>query len=221
MPDRSKRETRYKSIRYRPAGQKVSHYGAGRMGEIGSIGYYLSGNPSVWENACLESGERELIFDAPRLSGGGHLLDLGTFKGGSAILMAQGLIHNKLRGHVWTVDNFGPKAKELAEGNMVEAGVNSLITLYHMSTKRAMQKFCARGIQPFTFVFIDASHHYDNVKSDWEYASKMITEDGLIAFHDTNDASTQRVIEEIDRKKWDCILWINRIQVFKKVPNGK
>jgi cyclopropane fatty-acyl-phospholipid synthase-like methyltransferase len=217
MPDKTKEFRRACNIRYLPASQRLMGYGPGGKNLVGSIGYFIPGEPEVWDQAALEGGERELIFDSPRLSGGGHLLDLGTHTGGSAILMAQGLIHNKLKGHVWTVDNFDDEKRGIAEDRMVEAGVESLITIYQMKSRHAAPKFCGRGIQPFNFIFIDACHDYHAVRDDWRDYHKMVAEGGMVAFHDTNDTNIVRVIEqEVDQKKWELILWINRIKVFRK-----
>ena len=57
---------------------------------VGKLEYDIGGI-EVWRKAMLEFGEEELIFDIPRLVGGGYMINLGDADGGSAILLAEGL----------------------------------------------------------------------------------------------------------------------------------
>src|SRR3989337_4219911 len=62
---------------------------------------------SVKKYALLEYGEAELLIDIPNLLNmGGDYLNLGHGAGGSALLLAQGLVETDLHGVVHSVDTF-------------------------------------------------------------------------------------------------------------------
>jgi len=191
------------------------HPGVYGKGPVGQIGYPLEGNPSIYRLASLEGGEEEFIYDAPRLVGGGNLLNLGDLKGGSAILLAQGLRDRNLEGHVTTVDCYLPHKRRASKRNMEKAQVYEYITIMRNSTQAAaeiLQKAEAR----FNFVFIDAGHEYEDVKNDWENFTPMLNSGGMVAFHDTNSEPIARVIKEIDLDIWTQNFWVNRIKAFTR-----
>ncbi len=199
---------------YRIASQPMPWYGSNR-GPVGQLGYFLPGNPCIWQLAALEYGEEELIYDAPRLVGGGSILNLGDDEGGSAILLAQGLRDRNLDGHVYTVDNYEAKQKGRATRNMEQAEVRSDITILNMRTDEVVEVIDPR--EKFSFIFIDADHSYEGVKHDWLTFSPLVADRGLISFHDSNQEYTNKVIEEcISEKDWTNILWINRIRVYAR-----
>jgi len=178
---------------------------------VGQLHYDLP-TINIWRGAALEAGEEEIIFDAANLVGGGRLVNLGDLRGGSAILMAQGLKYYQLPGYVHTVDFYSQTEKENSEANMVKAGVKDLITIHHCRTDEAI-----KNISPeISFLFIDADHAYDGVKADWELYSPHVKEDGLIAFHDTNQTGINKVLEELVVSDWKLEHWVNRIKVFRR-----
>lgn len=204
---------RIKPKLYRMPSQPMELYSNIRH-NVGQLGYFLPNNPTIFRDAALEYGEEELIYDVPRLVEGGELLNLGEDSGGSSILLAQGLVTRNLKGHVYTVDNFGKKLRNTAKQRYKEQGVNHLITIYNDTTD-AVYEILKNDKRMFNFIFIDAGHSYENVKSDWLNYSNLVNPKGLIAFHDTNQTDTVKVIDEfIKPNEWTNIFWINRIKVF-------
>ena len=183
---------------------------------VGQIGWRVSCEPiKLWERAALKAGEKEILRDIPRIVGGGGLINLGDLEGGSAILLAQGLEHNKLDGHVYTVDAYrGIKKKNRvrrkAVENRIESGVGHHITMIENTTNDALLLFTGR----YKFLFIDADHSYEGVKNDWLNYSPLI--DGMVAFHDTNQEPADRVIREHVTKDWKLEYWVNRIKIFSR-----
>ncbi len=175
---------------------------------VGQIGYNVHG--SIWKGAAIEDGEEEFIFDCPRLVGGGSCINLGDLNGGSAILLAQGLQQNNLDGYVYTVDNYSEQSKKNAIINMERAGVKDRIDILNMRTDET--EFAGT----YSFIFIDADHSYEGVRADFLSYSTILKEDGLIAFHDTNQTATNKVIEEFVTKDWELQFWVNRIKAFSR-----
>ncbi len=163
----------------------------------------------------LEFGEPELIYDMPRIVMGGNLLNLGCCRGGSAILLARGLHDSKYSGRVWTVDIYPRRDLRIASKNIHDSGVEHLITQCRGTTESWTARLAK--VAPFNFIFIDADHSYDGVKSDWKNYSPMLSGDGLIAFHDTNAEPVDKVIrEEVEGRGWKQIIWVNRIKVYRR-----
>jgi hypothetical protein len=181
---------------------------------VGQIGYFLPGKPDIWRGALLGDGEEEFIYDCPRLVGGGKMLNLGDGKGGSAILIAQGLRDKKLEGQVYTVDCYESIQKTESVENMEKADVYEYIKIFRKTTAGAARIFSKRG-EKFNFIFVDADHSYGGFKFDWKTFSTMLEEGGIIALHDTNQTFVDKVIkEEISEEEWINIFWINRIKAF-------
>lgn len=207
---------------YQFKGQTVSQYGPNRL-RSGQLGYFLPGSPKIWREAALEYGEEELIYDCPRLCGGGALLNLGDDEGGSAILLAQGLKDRNIDGYVITVDNYSEKQMRRSIRNMEATLTNGCIEIYRETTDEAFKYLTEHSYErgnnsDFNFIFIDADHSYEGVKKDWMNFSQLLAPKGLIAFHDTNQICTNQVIEEcVDPNIWTLVIWVNRIKVFTRL----
>ena len=169
----------------------------GRPHPVGNLSYRAWGEPEIWKReVMLEFGEDEFIYDVPRLVDGGNLVNLGDAMGGSAILLAQGLLFNTLDGHVHTVDNFSDKEALKSAKNIGRAGVAGLISLYRGTTLEVVWDVREACGDEFDFVFIDADHSYEGVKGDWINYTPRVKQGGLVALHDTNQEYVNKVVEE-------------------------
>jgi hypothetical protein len=70
-------------------------------------------------------------------------------------------------------------------------------------TERAFHEyFVPRGIT-IDYLHIDADHHYEGVKIDWDLYSTLVNDDGLITLHDTTNyrepCGVPQLVEEIRR----------------------
>jgi predicted O-methyltransferase YrrM len=169
----------------------------------------------------LEFGEPEILFDIPRILGqGGEYLNLGHGAGGSAMLLAAGLLDQDLDGMVHSVDRFKERdgdhnrnLKEAAKARLVEVGLADKVQLYRGLTSRYFGTF-----SNLTFVFIDAGHGYEDVRDDFVNYGPCVKVGGAVAFHDTNQEPSHRVIqEEVLTGPWKQIEHVNRIKVFQRV----
>jgi hypothetical protein len=175
---------------------KQNPYANKRNLPVGKLEYPARSSDLWTKGVMLEYGEPELIYSIPRLVSGGLMINLGDAQGGSAILLAQGLRDEQLAGCVYTVDCYK-------------------IIQVPATTDDAFDGFFKTfGCPQFSFLFIDAGHKYENVKTDWLNYSPLVVEGGLVGFHDSNQEDIDRVIEEcVD---WELVEWVNRIKVFKK-----
>lgn len=166
----------------------------------------------------LEFGEQEVMFDMPRIVGlPGHYINLGHAMGGSAMLLARGILDQGFNGMVHSIDMFKDGfSKEEAEAVLKQLGVFDMVAIYK-GTTGAMQPLFAH--MEFAFVFIDADHSYEGVKNDFLNYSPNIKLGGVVAFHDTNQEPSHEVIEEYvaDQPEWEQLLHVNRIKAFRRV----
>jgi len=171
--------------------------------------------------AMMEYGECELIYDLPRLVGGGNIANLGHASGGSASLFSWGLQDRWLSGHVFSVDTFKGDGSGYTEAlhDLKVMGLQGGITLLKGTTDHWGESHKAARTQ-FSIVFIDADHSYEGVKNDFELWSPRVRPNGLVAFHDTNQEFSNKVLREklIDNPCWEekTDLHINRIRVFER-----
>lgn len=189
---------------------------------VGQLDYQLSSQRALiirdLKPFCmLEFGEQEILFDIPRILGlGGSYVNLGHALGGSAMLLARGLKDQGLNGLIHSVDTFDNEKNHRTKADNILQKFDMLndIKLYQGPTNLFSDAFGS-----ITFLFIDADHSYDGVLSDFSgYAPKVI-QGGALAFHDTNQDYTHRVIEEnlTNNPIWQQVCHVNRIKVFKKV----
>lgn len=182
---------------------------------VGKLEYNLNDNEQKVVNsieALLEYGEKELLYDIPRLLGTGNYINLGCEKGGSAALLARGLKDRNIPGVVYTVDIYPGKGYKRAKRVFEKNAVEDIIVMAKGTTDEWSNKI---SIDSARFVFIDADHSYRGVRNDFINWSRFIDKGGYIAFHDTNQEYTDRVINELVNDNWKLIYWINRIKVFE------
>tara|TARA_R110002167_G_scaffold338024_1_gene545583 strand:+ start:1723 stop:2364 length:642 start_codon:yes stop_codon:yes gene_type:complete len=111
------------------------------------------------------------------------MVEIGSFSGVSSELFA---IHCK---DIYCVDNWKPydEMQEVCRLQEAERRFDNILTVYKNIHKLKMSS--AKGSEQFQdcsldFVYIDASHDYDNVKRDLEIWLPKIKLGGIIAGHD-------------------------------------
>ncbi len=167
------------------------------------------------KTAMLSTSERMFIHDVPRLLGDGNYANLGHSHGGSAILMAKSLQEYSLSGKVFTIDiTF---RYHHAMERMKTFNVTDRIEVCQGPTDEWAEKL----VQEFNFVFIDADHSLEAVRTDITNWSPKIKVRGLLSLHDTNQDFSHKAIQEtiagyenwIERKD----LHIHSIRTFERV----
>jgi len=190
----------------------------------------------------LFDDESKLLYDIPRLIGGGNLVNLGHSRGGSAFLLAHSLKFHDLPGRVLSMDEYSPdynptgkndpkfRNRRVVDKIIAEAKMRNEADNFYglggrldfrIATTQEIGKQCRANGDVFRFIFVDADHSYEGVLGDFKTWSPMLEVGGLIAFHDTNQEYTHRVLTEelVDNPKWKerKELHVSRIRVFERL----
>jgi len=129
-----------------------------------------------------------------------HILEIGTFRGYTAICMALALPDG---GKVWTIDA-KPKRIELYARKEIERfGLQDKIECV---IGRSEDIEWNRSID---FLYIDGNHAYESVKADYLKFSPFMRESGVIVFHDSSKTAQHRnvrnMIEDVVEKECNCV----------------
>lgn len=139
----------------------------------------------------LTNNEALLLFQiAKHLQSEGQIVEIGSWKGKSTIVLALGHMQSGKRGYVWSVDphqgsitlgkkHQGNTFKEF-ETNILDAHVQNYVKAIVSTSANAAN----RWKKPIRLLFIDGLHDYQHVAADIAYWSSWVVTDGVIVFHD-------------------------------------
>jgi predicted O-methyltransferase YrrM len=124
---------------------------------------------------------------AAQLPDGARVLEIGSYLGASTCYLAAGLRGRK--GSIVCIDTWENQTMPdgvrdtFAEFKANTKGAEHLITTIR---KRSDEVTATELGDPFGLIFVDGDHSYEAVKADFNLASRVATQQGVIAFHDTN-----------------------------------
>jgi len=149
------------------------------------------------------------------------IINLGHANGGSTHVMGLAMLRFKKHGIIRSVDFFRDTTIETARSSLVQYGLNRFIELYRGLTWEYGDLWCKEE-KYADVIFIDAGHDYESVRKDWLVFSQLITDkDSVVAFHDTNQVHTDRVIQEYVTPSgwWKQTYHVDRIKVFQWIKS--
>jgi predicted O-methyltransferase YrrM len=139
----------------------------------------------------LLDAEGPLLYSlALNCVGKGAIVEIGSWKGKSTIYLGKGSkagntvtiyavdphtggYEHKLFGEVATFEEFN--------SNIINAGIADIVTPIVKTSEEAASNFT----RPCELVFIDGSHEYQFVRTDFELWFPKLVDGGIMAFHDT------------------------------------
>jgi len=183
--------------------------------------------PKPWgryrEKIQHSSSELQYLYNIPKRLGSGNYANLGVFRGGSTAALALGLRDNNLIGFVYGVDLFIWENIRDGDENIPFTTENLIDNFKQLQIDKYL-KIC-KGFTcdwpeklqdvKFKFIFIDADHHYESCKLDFELWSPLLEKGGLISFHDIDINTVDRVLSEIE-PEWELIDQIYRIKTYRR-----
>lgn len=153
----------------------------------------------------LSGHEAELLYhSARRCTGKGVIVEIGSYKGKSAIWLAKGSQRGKnikiyaIDPHEGYTEYAGAKtpANTFAEfsRNIEKARASNLIVPIVDTSHHAALSFH----EPVELLFIDGSHEYSAVKEDFHDWIPKVVDGGMVMFHDTiGYEGPRRVVNEL------------------------
>lgn len=168
----------------------------------------------------LEPAEGAYLYTLARLAPKGIVVELGTYKGKSAVCLAQA-------GPVYSIDHFAGEqftnitAEAVDTGapaalgvhpdhyhgtyandcyaNLERYGVSPHVHLVNQDSAEAAAHFARQGDR-VALLFVDAAHHYEAVRRDFEAWAPMLAPGGAIAFHDRAFGGVARLLGELENE---------------------
>lgn len=153
-------------------------------------------------HALITDEEGMLLFSLPsHIPMHGAIVEIGSYKGGSTVLLAKGSKMVGRKGNVYAIDphdwerafwldeEFVPTDTfRIFSENTKKAGVDDLVITILKTSYEAVRDWK----QPISLLWIDGNHDYIYVKMDFLLWEKYLIKGGVIAFHDSR-ASTNIV----------------------------
>lgn len=160
------------------------------------------------------------LLEIPAKLGSGIYVNLGTWKGRSAILLAAGLRDNGLTGKVIAVDTYdsctmtngaGENTLAYVKEKVEERDLNPYVQIEIGLTSQVVSKYKETQVN---FIFIDADHSYEAVKEDFELWSPLIKKGGILAFHDSTKPGVKKFLAEFTG--WDIVERIQSLTYYTR-----
>jgi predicted O-methyltransferase YrrM len=136
------------------------------------------------------------------------IVEVGTYRGRSTIALAFGSLLGSAN-RVYAVDphvefqgvlggGFDPRDQEELYRNLVRAGVGKIVAVVSLPSKAAARCWTERNIG---LLWIDGDHSEAAVLEDYESWSPFISDEGILAFHDSSVPGVKKVLYELSQAK--------------------
>ncbi len=180
-------------------------------------------------HATLTSGKANLLFELSKaIPQNGIILEVGSRRGGSAIIMAMGLKSVK-QAKIYAIDPHTCKTKDsdgkevftlkIFTRNLRKFNVSNRVMPVIKTSYEASRSWRL----PIYLLWIDGDHDYEFVKMDFLLWERHLVIGGTIAFHDSsnpkNHPGPARVVKEyiLDSERFRNVRKIDQITYAEKV----
>lgn len=147
----------------------------------------------VLDRLCLNTGLGssracyDVMYFTARLHGCRRILEVGTYRGASAIAFCQAVLDNGGTPDLWTVDDWSQAdERAIAVANFKEAGVDGFITMKDGDSGVVVPALPGS----WDLAFIDGCHSFEAATRDYV---NVRSKAGMVLFHDTGDGDPERV----------------------------
>ena len=124
--------------------------------------------------------------------GDGSIVEIGAYKGKSAIALAAGSRMGR-KEKVISIDPHSDGTLPVMEDNLRRSGLHDMVVVRKTTSADARKDFDGQ----IRLLFIDGLHDYPSVKQDIGLWKDLVIDGGLIAFHDYNYPTVRRAVEEL------------------------
>ncbi|MES1255082.1 MAG: class I SAM-dependent methyltransferase [Acidobacteriota bacterium] len=170
---------------------EVGQFAAAR--EFFAIANHSVGTASFVANMLVGDAEADALFEAARNRPAGHVVELGRFSGGTAVLLALAARAGGQPGVVSIDVNRLPAAEYFCQINGVGGDVQLIDGDSQAVAARWPELQTAPGI---SLLFVDADHSYEAVARDIAAWAPHVVDGGTIAMHDasTSDCGVAKAV---------------------------
>lgn len=143
-----------------------------------------------------------LYNQARKLENKGVIVEIGSYKGRSTIVLAAGSEAGKsikiyaIDPHMTDLEqkisNNSESSLDDFKRNIATAGMGHLVEPVVAFAQDAVKDWN----RPIEFLWIDGDHSYDGAKSDFDLWAPFVVDGGVVAFHDSFEAPVQQVLKE-------------------------
>ena len=116
---------------------------------------------------------------------GGDVLELGTYRGLSAMVSLEASLSAGLRNTILSIDT-NPVSRDAGQATLAGRLGRERVSFFLTTADEALETFGGAG-RRFRFCFVDHSHRYEHVRSACERLAAVIEPGGFCLFHDYND----------------------------------
>jgi predicted O-methyltransferase YrrM len=167
----------------------------------------------------LYEPEAQLLYEYARTVTNGCIVEIGSYRGRSTIMLAQGAL--EAHTHVYAIDphyeaidgiaTYGADDRAAFLLNILEAGVGSVVRKLDTDSHHAGQGWT----EPIGLLWIDGAHDYESVSRDIALWTPHVVNGGLLAFHDSTLESVQQAQAELSHE-WILIASVNSTLVYRR-----
>jgi len=168
-----------------------------------------------WGSSMHGSIESHYFYRIGRDLPDGDIINLGVGRGSSVFSFCIGMKEANKKNKVYGVDlyNHCPgMTKSFLLDTYKKLEVIDYVKLYEGYTHEVVHELKHKE---FSFLFIDADHHYETCKSDFELWSPLVIKEGFVSFHDVSLNTVDRVIKEMG-SEWELVDQIFETKTFKR-----
>lgn len=153
------------------------------------------------------------------------ILEIGSYKGKSTSVLGRackdsgyGKVYavDPHAGHLWQNAPDLPPTLAAFQANIRAAELEQYVVALVMKSAEV------HGIDPVGAVFIDGLHDYENVRADFQVATRFLAPGGYISFHDMNENGPFRVVNEaLETGLYERVSRVDELGVLrliKRVP---
>lgn len=162
-----------------------------------------------------------------RFKSDSHFIEIGSWKGRSSVYMAVEIINSGYDIKFDCIDTWQGSVEhknyEIIENNsLFDEFINNIQSVSHIINPIKLDSVTASKLYEnasLDFIFIDASHEYEDIKNDILHWKPKVKKNGILAGHDYKWPDVKRAVGEIfniDKviKKEQC--WIVDMELIDK-----
>jgi predicted O-methyltransferase YrrM len=156
----------------------------------------LADGTSIPMNTYIPREEGDLLYSLVRSIRPEVTIEIGMANGLSTLFIAQGLADNGSGRHI-AIDPFQKSEWKGAGMAMIQrAKLDHLVELVELPSHQALPELERSGVRS-DFCFVDGSHLFDYVLTDFLCLDRLLVDGGIMAFDDSDWAAITRAIRFI------------------------